>query len=135
MQLDLELNRLAQAADPLSGGKRWFASLDEADQRAAIRRLVGFALQAGMTLDDGAASVEGAGLKPTNNAARLITAGGSQRVSLAKLGGLRSEELSGAFDLLLLAYAKADLRRRINVCRGSCTHWWHHLDDDGSESL
>ncbi len=127
MKIDLRINRLAQGLDPLADGEAWFASLDEESRRRVVRALVEWSLQAGMTPEDGADSISASRVKPTSNAARLIVAAGSQKVSLAKLSGLRDGELEGVFRLLLLAFSKADARRRARECADGCSHWWHQL--------
>lgn len=122
----LVLNELAQGFRPIDQGVDWFVGLSHAAQFEVLRDLAEFCIQARATSEDGPASIQRAGIRPTHTSAVLISRG---RIDgqLRKIINLPQDERVKAFRLLVALLSVADERRRANFCANGCSHFWHHL--------
>jgi Family of unknown function (DUF5958) len=120
------LNELAQGIRPIDEGVDWFEGLAHAVQFEVLRDLAGFCIQARATSEDGQASIQRAGIRPTHTPAVLIT---RDRIDgqLRKIINLPQDERVKAFRLLVALLSVADERRRARFCANGCSHFWHHL--------
>jgi Family of unknown function (DUF5958) len=124
------LNELAQGLRSMSWGVGWFEGLSGEEQAAVLREIADFCLQARATSEDGAESIERAGLRSTFTPGVLIVRG---RITeqLAKIVGLPQDERVKSFRLLIALLGVADGRRRERYCSAGCSHDWHHLSLNG----
>lgn len=120
------LNELAQGRRAMEEGLEWFGALDLEEQRAVLRELASYTLQARAGVEDRIASIEQSGLRPTQTPAVMI-AKGDLPGQLAKMTALPAAELSKTFRLMIALLGIADARRYERDCVGGCTHAWHHF--------
>ena len=129
MPLDgFALNQLAQGLLKIEDGVAEFVNEDADRRRATLRKLIAFALQAGVKPADTRPGIERAGIKATDTPSVLISKGAIQ-VQLAKIANLPESESVKSFRLLVALFAIADERRRNEKCLNGCSHWWHNLEN------
>ncbi|MGO4755623.1 DUF5958 family protein, partial [Streptomyces sp. 2MCAF27] len=104
----------------------WFSSLEQAGQKAVLRELVRYSMQAHTTVEDGRDGLAQSGVTPTMTPAVLITREPILE-QMGKIINLPPSDYIRSFRVLLSAFAVADTRRRETECRGACNHAWHNL--------
>jgi hypothetical protein len=120
------INEIAQGLIRLDEGVRWFSALESAQQKAVLREVVNYSMQAHATVEDGREGVARSGVKPTANPAVMIVREPLPD-RMAKIISLPDSENVKAFRVLVSTFSVADTRRRETECRGTCSHAWHNL--------
>ncbi|WP_405883064.1 MULTISPECIES: DUF5958 family protein [unclassified Streptomyces] len=120
------INEIAQGLIQLDEGVRWFSALESAQQKAVLREVVNYSMQAHATVEDGREGVSRSGVKPTANPAVMIVREPLPD-RMAKIINLPDSENVKAFRVLVSTFSVADTRRRETECRGTCSHAWHNL--------
>lgn len=120
------INEVAQGLLGWDEGVSWFSSLEQAEQKAVLRELVRYAMQAHATAEDGRQGVLRSGVKSTVTPAVLIVREPLLE-QMGKIINLPVAEYVKAFRVLLATFVVADTRRREVECRGTCSHAWHNL--------
>lgn len=120
------INEIAQGLIQLDEGVNWFSALDPAQQKAVLREVVSYSMQAHATVGDGREGVARSGVKPTANPAVMIVREPLPD-RMAKIINLQDSENVKAFRVLVSTFAVADTRRRDTQCKGRCGHEWHNL--------
>jgi len=104
----------------------WFCSLGSVSRVAVLREVVRYLMQAHVTAQDGREGLLRSGVKPTVTPAVLIAREPTLE-QMGKIVRLPPSEHANSFRVLLSAFVVADSRRRKVECRGTCSHFWHHL--------
>ncbi|WP_125511420.1 DUF5958 family protein [Streptomyces sp. WAC 01529] len=120
------INEIAQGLVQLDEGVRWFSALEPAQQKAVLREVVNYSMQAHATVEDGRKGLAGSGVKPTANPAVMIVREPLPD-RMAKIINLPDSENVKAFRVLVSTFSVADARRRETECQGTCSHAWHNL--------
>ncbi|MFI9200857.1 DUF5958 family protein [Streptomyces sp. NPDC053048] len=120
------INEFAQGLRSLEDVVAWFSSLEQVDQRAVLREVVRYAMQAHATVNDAREGLLRSGVKPTMTPAVLIVREPILE-QMGKIISLPPSEYVKSFRVLLFTFAAADTRRRETECRGTCSHAWHNL--------
>ncbi|MFC8296127.1 DUF5958 family protein [Streptomyces sp. NPDC057242] len=120
------INEIAQGLVELGEGARWFSSLEATQQKAVLREVVNYSMQAHVTVEDAYEGVARSGVKPTVNPAVMIV---REPIldRMAKIINLPDYENVKAFRVLVSTFTVADTRRRQTECQGKCSHAWHNL--------
>jgi len=127
----LFINQVAQGVRTRNDSLIWFRQQPEDDRAQILRDLQYLALQAAPRQSDGALAVQRSGLKPTFTPCVLLR-NGVLKKQVSKVINLPKAEQEKCFLLLLALFSVADERRRMEVCKGSCSHWWHKDISDES---
>ncbi|MEU3188134.1 DUF5958 family protein [Streptomyces sp. NPDC006923] len=120
------INEIAQGLVQLEEGVRWFSALESAQQKAVLREVVNYSMQAHATVEDGRKGLARSGVKPTANPAVMIVREPLPD-RMAKIINLPDSENVKAFRVLVSTFSVADARRRETECQGTCSHAWHNL--------
>lgn len=120
------INEIAQGLVQLDEGVRWFSALESAQQKAVLREVVNYSMQAHATVEDGRKGLARSGVKPTANPAVMIVREPLPD-RMARIINLPDSENVKAFRVLVSTFSVADARRRETECQGTCSHAWHNL--------
>ena len=120
------LNAVSQGKASWKQAEAWFLRASDS-QREANLWLSQAAMQASAMDTDVPGAIARSGIRPTVSAATALSAG-RLKVQLGKLLSMQGKDARHAFLLLLALFAIADERRRSQLCKNGCTHWWHNLD-------
>ncbi|MEU5659961.1 DUF5958 family protein [Streptomyces sp. NPDC047737] len=117
------VNEVAQGLRTLNDGSSWFSALSQAERRAVLQEVGGYAMQAHITAADGQVGVARSGVKPTANPSVMICMDPPRYGFAAR----PADEHVKAFRVLVSVFSVADKRRRQTFCKGACGHPWHNL--------
>ncbi|MFG2217399.1 DUF5958 family protein [Streptomyces sp. NPDC048685] len=120
------INEIAQGLVQLNEGVRWFSALESAQQKAVLREVVNYSMQAHATVEDGRKGLARSGVKLTANPAVMIVREPLPD-RMARIINLPDSENVKAFRVLVSTFSVADARRRETECQGTCSHAWHNL--------
>jgi len=123
----LFINRLAQGIIPISQGLSWFSGLGEEERSKVMSDLNLCIHQSHPTKIDIEIGIKNSELKDTYSPCVLIR---KKPFNLVRQKVLNFTDLDQerAFELFIHVFSVADTRRRIEICKGVCTHDWHHLE-------
>lgn len=111
------INQVAQGLLGLEESVSWFSFLEQPEQKAVLREVVRYAMQAHATAEDGREGVTRSGVKPTATSAVLVVRE-PLLDQMGKIINLPVAEYAKAFRVLLSTFAVTDTRRRQTQCQG-----------------
>ena len=120
-----KINQYAQNYAPINEAISWFKSCDQKYQQNIVYNLLNLVIQSGAK--DTEIYQAACMLKKTKSTAAVMLLNPNK--PFFKYGyeicKLKENDLVVGFDILIHTLSISDTRRKNEVCRNSCSHWWH----------
>ncbi len=127
-QIELNINYYAQNQIDIEALFNWFDSLNKTDKSATLNQLYWYIINVKPTEYELQIAIVNSKLKITYTPIVLIQKE-QINISVPKILNLPLDEWRKSFTLLIELFKIADQRRRLEDCRGNCTHEWHNIND------
>ena len=131
IDIEIEINRIAQSLVPLDDAKKWFLGHSETGQIEILQILLRFLVQAHPIENEIAEAIVHSDLKPTFTPCVILinsnkySSNNSTAINMAleKLLSLKGKDTLRSFLLMICLLSISDKRRRDE--ESDCDHWWH----------
>jgi hypothetical protein len=121
---DIFINQIIQDVKTIEEGKDWFNKLEPEYQREILGFIGRMSRQARANEADVDLAIRNSKLKPTYTPCVLLKKG-ELNLQISKILNLPMDEYNKTFVLFINLFKIADERRRVLMCKGNCSHWWH----------